>query len=184
MNYQEYQQLFDAILRGDENSYPYTDPAYLHYVRLNQARMRRWDKILHLDEALVSTIKSLDKKQNWIILTEPWCGDAAQSLPYMIALARKNELISYDLQLRDSEPFLIESYLTHGTKSIPKLIVRDEHGNDLFNWGPRPKHAQQIFDELKAVDATHEVITNALQVWYNHDKGVSICAELAALFSK
>ena len=182
MNYQTYQELFDDILSNKDPLHPYDDPAYIHYTLLNQSRMKRWDKHLELNEALVEKIKSLTSKQHWIIITEPWCGDAAHIIPFLMRLAEQNELITYDLQLRDSPPFLIESYLTGTSKSIPKLIVRNEKEVDIFTWGPRPKEAQALFNELKSKNVEFEASKIALQNWYNEDKGRSLCNELLALF--
>lgn len=182
MNYTAYKQLFDKILNDPNPPHPYDYANYVDYTRLNKSRTNRWDKQLSLDENLVSRIKQITSPQHWIIITEPWCGDAAHIVPFLIRLAEQNNLISYNIQLRDSEPFLIESYLTRGTKSIPKLIVRDENGNDLFQWGPRPKGAQELRDKMTADNADFETTKIALQNWYNQDKGVSLYKELAALF--
>ncbi len=182
MNYTAYKELFENILENLDLQHPYDDALYLDYTRLNRSRMKRWDKQLILDENLVSQIAHVTSPQHWIIITEPWCGDAAHIIPFLIKLAARNKLISYDIQLRDTKPFLIESYLTNGNKGIPKFIVRDESGNDLFDWGPRPKEAQELLDKLKADNADFETTKIALQNWYNHDKGVSLCKELKALF--
>lgn len=182
MNYIEYKQLFDTILDNPSPEYPYDDAMYQDYTKLNRSRMNRWSKQLVLDDNLVSRIKQIAAPQHWIIITEPWCGDAAHIVPFLIRIAELNDCISYDIQLRDSEPFLIESYLTNGTKSIPKLIVRDENGQDIFNWGPRPKGAQQLMDKMKAENADFETTKIALQNWYNKDKGVSIYSELIEYF--
>jgi len=181
MKYNEYKQLFDDILENPGPASPYDDEMYLNYTKLNRSRTKRWDKHLVLDEKLVAQLKQISKPQHWIIITEPWCGDAAHIVPFLIKIAEQNEMISYDIQLRDSEPFLIESYLTNGTKSIPKLIARDNDGNDLFVWGPRPQEAQNIADEMKALEADFESTKIALQKWYNDDKGRSLCRELSGL---
>ena len=182
MNYTEYKQLFDKILGNPNPAHPYDDAVYLNYTKLNRSRMNRWNKQLKLDENLVSRIKQVTSPQHWIIITEPWCGDAAHILPFLIRLAEQNNYITCDIKLRDSEPFLIENYLTNGAKSIPKLIVRNENGNDLFVWGPRPKGAQELLDKMKADNADFETTKIALQNWYNNDKGMSFCRELSAYF--
>lgn len=184
VNYQEYKDLFDAILQSDKPAYPYDDEHYINYTRLNQSRMRRWDKHGQLDKELLEQLAAISSPQHWIILTEPWCGDAAHILPFLMKMADQNALITYELQLRDSDPFLIESYLTNGTKSIPKLIVRNEAGQDLFTWGPRPKPAQEIMIKLKADNVPFDVIKEQLQQWYNQDKGRSTCLELEKLFGE
>jgi len=181
MDYTTYKSLFDTILTNPHPVYPYDNPAYLDYTRLNQSRMKRWDKQLSLDNTLISRVQNISCPQHWIILTEPWCGDAAHILPFLIRMTTYNPFISYELQLRDSEPFLIEDYLTMGAKSIPKLIARNEPGKDLFTWGPRPAGAAELMKEMKAAEADFEAIKIALQNWYNQDKGASLCRELSAL---
>lgn len=184
VNYETYQQLFDEILDKGHRPYPYNNEAYLNYTKLNRPRMKRWDKQLILDEQLAVKLKALKTSQHWIIITEPWCGDAAHSIPFLIRMAEQNNLITYDIQLRDSEPFLIESYLTNGTKSIPKLIARDSNGNDLFTWGPRPKPAQELRTTLMTSNTDLETTKIALQHWYNEDKGESLHHELTTLLSE
>ena len=184
MTYQEYHDLFDQILYSDVKCYPGYDLKYRQYTRLNQARMRRWDKQFQLDGTLVRLFKSMAQRQHWIIIAEPWCGDAAHILPFLIQLTSLNQLLSYEIQLRDSEPFEINGYLTNGTKSIPKIISRDAHGSDIFVWGPRPHSAQQLVEDMKAGKLDADSISNALQNWYNRDKGYSIGQELSGLVLK
>lgn len=181
MNYQTYLQVFDEILSASNPLPPYDNADYLEYTRLNHTRMKRWTKTLQLDDELVELIKRIKEKQHWIVIVEPWCGDVAPSLPFILRLIEQNPLLSYDLQLRDSEPFLINDYLTNGTKSIPKLVVRNEQGDDLFTWGPRPAAAQQLMDRLKAANVDFETMKIELQNWYNEDKGKSMQAELKGL---
>jgi len=181
MQYQQYQQLFNDILNSENPPQPYNDEMYFNFTKLNQSRMRRWDKQLRLEQQLTDQLKHINTAQHWIIITEPWCGDAAHIVPFLVQMASYNKLITYDIQLRDSEPFLITSYLTDGTKSIPKLIVRDHAGQDIFTWGPRPEPARDMAASLKASGAEFETIKMALQNWYNNDKGASLSKEIAEL---
>lgn len=182
MNYHQYQQLFEEVLHGENRVHPYNDHAYLSYTESNRARMKRWDQELELEEKLLEKLKGIGAPQHWIIITEPWCGDASHIIPFLVRMTEHNSFITCDIQLRDSEPFLIGSYLTNGAKSIPKLVVRDANGRDVFNWGPRPGPAQQLMDELKAAGADLETLKTALHHWYAEDKGVSLCGELTKLY--
>lgn len=176
MNYAHYQQLFDDILNSSNPQPPYDKESYLQYTKLNQSRMKRWDKHGELSAEVIAALQNISAPQHWIIITEPWCGDAAHCVPFLIRMTEQNPLITYELQLRDSAPFLIESYLTNGSKSIPKLIARDANGNDLFIWGPRPAGAEAVRLQLK--DEDFETLKIGLQNWYNADKGKEICAEI------
>ncbi len=179
MNYNEYKQLFEVILEDPDY---YSKESYTEYTRLNRSRMKRWDKLLVLDEKLSEHLIQITSPQKWIIITEPWCGDAAHVIPFLIRMTELNDLITYDIQLRDSEPFLIEDYLTNGSKSIPKLIIKDEAGNDLYVWGPRPMGVTEVLARLKAEDADAETKKIAIQNWFNADKGRSLNNELLGFF--
>lgn len=184
MNFQDYLNLFDEILTAENPQTPYDKPAYINYVKLNQSRMARWMKTMVIDPDLIDTLNDLEEPQHWIIITEPWCGDAAHNVPFLVTLAEKSPKITYEIQLRDSEPYLINEYLTNGGKSIPKLVSRDTEGVDLFTWGPRPAAAQEIFNNMKSEGAVYDEITLKLQGWYNVDKGQRVQQELLELVTR
>ncbi len=184
MNFQGYLNLFDEILSAENPQAPYDKPAYINYVKLNQSRMARWMKTLKVNPDLMDTLNDLEETQHWIIITEPWCGDAAHTLPFLVTLAEKSPKITYEIQLRDSEPYLINDYLTNGGKSIPKLVARDMEGIDLYTWGPRPVASQEIFNNMKTEGASFDEITLKLQIWYNVDKGKSVQQELLDLMAQ
>jgi thioredoxin family protein len=184
MNYTQYQNLFEEILRQPGPSSPYDDSKYIEYVRLNQARMKRWDKVLQLPDELLSGLSGIDETQHWIIITEPWCAEAAHIVPFLVKMTAVNPLITYDIQLRDSEPLLIMDYLTNGAKAIPRLIVRDTNEIDLFAWGPRPMEAQLFRNQLSAAGVDAEAIKFSLQQWYNADKGKSLNTEIMEQYTQ
>ena len=183
MKWNEYIAQFDEILEGINTETPYDNPAYLEYVKLNNSRMNRW---LKRGELLDETKKVLDKinaKQKWVLITEPWCGDAAHLAPFIEKITAYSPHIDFEVQLRDSEESEIENYLTNGGKAIPKLIARDADNNDLFVWGARPKEATELVQRQKMSEVSAEEKKAELQVWYNKDKGSSIQKELSKLLS-
>lgn len=182
MDFSTYTQYFQDILTNPQPDAPYDKPDYFNYTKLNWSRTNRWLKHGELLSEVKEAVSSITNKQNWIVITEPWCGDAAHIVPFIHLISELNPLISIDYELRDSEPFRINEYLTNGGKSIPKLIIRDEDGNDLATWGPRPSEAQLFYDELKAKNANFEEIKTELQKWYNENHGVAIQQELSQLF--
>ncbi|MCE2682781.1 MAG: thioredoxin family protein, partial [Cryomorphaceae bacterium] len=125
MTFSDYSFIFNHILTGTIQHAPYDDPHFVEYTKLNHSRMHRWEKTGKLTEECISTIQSISTPMHWILITEPWCGDAAHSVPFLAKMAEENPLIHLEIQLRDSEGSEIESYLTNGGKSIPILIVRN-----------------------------------------------------------
>lgn len=184
MNFQTYLSQFEQILNHSNPVKPYDDSDFLEYTKLNFSRTKRWLKTGKLDEETIVAVKSISKAQTWIVITEPWCGDAAHSVPFIEMIANENPLIKTIYELRDSEPSRIDEYLTRGSKSIPKLIIKDENGNDLGVWGPRPEECQAFFQKFVDDKADMNTMKEALQVWYNQNKGKGIQQELTQLILK
>jgi len=153
-----------------------------YYTRLNLSRMQRLNKKITIDEELKLAVDEFQTPQTWYILTEAWCGDAAQNIPVIAALALSNPMITVKLLLRDENPEIMDAYLTNGGRSIPKLIAVDEELNELFTWGPRPAPAQEMLTEYKANPVkSYKEFSEDIQRWYIADKTASIQKELKVL---
>lgn len=181
MNYTAYQEYQETILNRTYTDSTYDNEEYYHYAKLNITRSTRWDKTAVITAENQAILDQLTKPLHFILITEPWCGDAAHIVPVIAKIAAASPHISLDVQLRDSEPFLIDQYLTNGGKSIPILVIRDENGADLAVWGPRPEGAAKLFADMKAQEAIFDDIKTALQKWYNNDATLSIQNEIVAL---
>lgn len=181
VSWKEYLKKFDDLLSAESLPSPYDNPAYFTYLKLNASRQNRWLKKGIINQTLKEKVDRIETPQTWNIITEPWCGDAAHSIPFLILAAQNNGLITIQMVWRDTPPFMIDAYLTKGGKSVPKLVVRDTNDKDLFTWGPRPKPCQEIYLSLKEKEADFEEMKITLQQWYNKDKGQTLQSELEAL---
>lgn len=178
MTFPEYLAYFEQILASPHDYELYKNEEYFNYTKLNWSRMNRWLKRFEPNESLQNIISSITEHQHWIVITEPWCGDAAHSVAQLYQIVKTNPHIDFEIQLRDAKPYLIEDYLTDGGKSIPKLIIRNDVGHDKVIWGPRPQLLQDIFVTMKVEGKTFEEIKETMQKWYNEDKGVELQREL------
>jgi hypothetical protein len=184
MTKEAYLELFGEILNAQTNEAPYDEEHYIHYVKMNQSRQDRWLKKAALTPETTRFMQSWDVPSRWVVITEPWCGDAAHVLPFLFKMSELNENISLEIQLRDGSDSEIEKYMTNGGKAIPILVVRDEQGNDLFHWGPRPRACQQLVNETRNTGASQEDLINAIQHWYNQNKGLEIQSEITRMLSQ
>ena len=157
-------------------------PDLLHYSELNEVRMNRLEKTLKMDSEVLKTLQNLKSKQTWLVVSEGWCGDAAQILPIIKLMADSSENIDLKIVFRDENEDLINQFLTNGAKSIPKLIILNENLEVINHWGPRPEAAKNLIIDYKAkhgiVDETAKI---ALQKWYLEDKGISTQKEIVAM---
>lgn len=158
----------------------------IYYTKLNAQRSKRIGKTVKLDLDLVAKMKSLEEKQNWILITESWCGDAANGVPVLSALSELNKNIDLRIVLRDTNIELMDEFLTNGGRSIPKLIVTDQEFNVLYSWGPRPKPAQKLYDEWRNNEnkIPYKEFQVDLQKWYNQDASASMQQELIHLMNR
>lgn len=157
------------------------------YIALNLKRIQRLNKTVELSDELLDSMVSLKQKQNWLLITEPWCGDSAQSIAVVAKIAALSQgMIDLKIVLRDENPVLIEKYQTNGSKSIPKLVSFDEQGHELFAWGPRPQEAQQIFKawKINPANKTWDDFEKELHTWYAKDKTVSTQQEFLTLLKE
>ena len=142
--------------------------------------MARWDKTITISDEVKSRIQNFDRQVTWLVLTETWCGDAAHVIPIINKVAELNPNINLKLVFRDEHPELMDRFLTNGGKSIPKLIMINDHTNEVVNtFGPRPSQATAMVEDFKA---THGSLTDEfkaqLQAWYNKNKGQNIIEDL------
>jgi hypothetical protein len=151
---------------------------------LNAQRMKRIDKHLLLSPELLTSLQQVRRNLIWLVLVESWCGDGAQNVPYLAAIAAHTGYIQTWFLLRDEHPEILDTCLTNGSKAIPKLICIDaESGKELGTWGPRPKAIQDHVREYKAAysGATHDEFVLALHGWYAKDQGTSLQNEFSDL---
>ncbi len=179
-----YLKTFDDIINNPTPPVPYDNPLYYDYLKLNRSRQNRWLKTGVITEKLSDLVKAISDNMTWYIITEPWCGDAAHSVPFLYKIAALNSRISVKIIWRDTPPFMIESYLTNGGKAVPKLVARNEKGEDVFTWGPRPAPCQEIFLKLKEKEADFEEQKITLQNWYNQDKGQTLQSEFEVILEE
>ncbi len=180
MNWNTYISLFEDIIAKKNTATPYDNENFVNYVSLNLTRQNRWFKRGVILDELKEEIEKISEPQEWILISEPWCGDAAHSTPFIYMASQLNDKIDFRVNLRDGNDSLIDQYLTNGTsKSIPILVVRDKDGNDLFVWGPRPKEAQILLLQHKEDETkSNEDKKIEFQAWYNKNKGVDLQMEL------
>jgi len=182
MTFGEYELLIDRLLEEGKTTGQNQSEAMLGYGRINRQRMTRLEKTIVLPDEVRESVASNGRRQIWLILTEGWCGDAAQNIPAIEKVAGASDAIETRYILRDENLELMDAYLVDGARSIPKLIALDAESLDvLFTWGARPAAAQGLFKQRKAEGVDKPLITEELQRWYNADRGVSVMRELADL---
>lgn len=180
-SYSEYRKLVSDLLKDDKSTGNEQSAVLTNYSHLNETRMNRLEKTLKISEENVQKLESLKNDYIWLVISEGWCGDAAQLLPVFDKMVTASDgKIEMKIVLRDENEELMNLFLTNKGKAIPKLIVISrETGGGLAHWGPRPKGATDLIANYKKEHgAIDETAKTDLQLWYLHDKGLSSQEEI------
>lgn len=183
ISYPEYRKMVTTLLAEGKSTGKEQSEDLLHYSKLNEARMHRLDKTIVVKDTTIQKLHSLQKEYIWLVLSEGWCGDAAQIVPVLFKMASVSDKISLKMVFRDENEALMQLFLTNGGKAIPKLIIIEKDTLDFkTSWGPRPEGATHLIQSYKAqYGVVDETAKTELQLWYLHDKGESVQNELATL---
>lgn len=183
--YEEYRNLIDEKLPLGLTTGDSTDEGYLSHTKMNIHRMNRWDKNIELNSALKSQLENIPCPVNWLLLSEGWCGDASQNVPFLNKMAEASPNIHLRILLRDEHLDIMDQYLTNGGRAIPKLIILDQDMNEIGTWGPRPAEIQEMVRVGKHENGMDsEEIGIMVQKWYAKDKGATIEKEMMEIIAQ
>jgi thioredoxin-like negative regulator of GroEL len=179
VSYTTYRTLIKGLLVEGKSTGNEQSEALLEYSILNDKRMDRLDKTLKISEETTSALNKLTDNFTLLVLSEGWCGDAAQILPVINKIAESSSKIDLKIVCRDENEALMNQFLTNGGKSIPKVIIVNNKNEVINSWGPRPAIATKMVQDYKV---KHGVLDDNfkkdLQIWYNKDKGNSTQKDL------
>lgn len=186
--YESYRTLIDTLFAKNKTTGTDHSAVMLNYTKLNISRMKRLDKRSRLTDETIQQLAKIDRLVIWLVLTEGWCGDAAQIVPVLNHMAAINDNITLRFILRDENLEIADALLTNGARAIPKILVLDAETLEvLTTWGPRPAEMQKMVLDAKAASlatedeakrkAISEASANNLHLWYAKNKTQAIQEE-------
>lgn len=149
------------------------------YIAINQQRVKRIRKTVHLTDATQVAVETMPVGLKWLVINEHWCGDGAQILPVVEAVERAaGGKVEVRAVFRDQNLEVMDAFLTNGTRSIPKVVGMDAEGRVYGTFGPRPEEASDLVKEIKADPVRAHTYSEVLHKWYAADKQQAIQREL------
>ncbi len=118
-----------------------------------------------------------------LVMAEDWCGDGANTLPYLAKLVDEAGGLELRVLRRDEYPEVMDRYLTGAARAIPIVIALDESFHELGHWGPRPAELQHWLLEERHSMPKDQIYPQARR-WYARDKGQSTLREVLALVTE
>lgn len=182
MSYFEYSDLVHSLMEKGRTTGADQSADILKYARQNVRRMEEVFSAVEILPEVSAIIQQISIPQTWYVLTEGWCGDAAQILPVIHSMSEANEAIEIMILLRDENLSLMDLYLQDGKRSIPKLIAVDKRSSmELFSWGPRPVDLQILLDDWVRRQLSFDEMNTYLHAWYDEDKTMNTQREIVEL---
>lgn len=181
LSFEEYLQLTKDIV---EEKIPrtgiYMADNTFRYTRSNLERMQKVLDTIVLTQKLYNLLSDLHENWIWLIITEPWCGDASWGVPALCMIASASHKIDFRILLRDKHPEIIQHYQTAGSDSIPKLICLRKHDLQVLGtWGPRPKQLHEMVLKFKdAANFDYRESVRQLHSWFENDMTKSTQQEI------
>lgn len=182
--YAAYRLMIHQLHEKNKVTGPKQSQALFEYSRLNEQRMNRLDKHFAVRPDLSKAVIGVKKKYTWLVITEGWCGDAAQLLPAIEKMSFLNYNISTRYILRDEHTDIMDMFLVNNTRAIPVLVCIDENHQVIWHWGPRPLAGQLIIDACKKKGMDSEASKEELHTWYAQDKLEAFQTEIIKLVKK
>jgi len=180
-----YQDYFNSIIQMvNDKTTSGTDQSEerIELTKLNMHRMKRInDASINIDNI------NLSKSIGVAILTEAWCGDSAQNVPWLEHFLNAfNPKIESFYFFRDEHPDLMNQFLTNGSRSIPKAVFFEKsNGNILATWGPRPTEIKNWLAEFRTNNP--EIPKHDWEIelhkYYTKNKGEAIIQDLKEIIS-
>src|SRR5687767_7165739 len=82
-SYSEYRKLVTDLLSEGKSTGDQQSESLTHYTSLNEARMNRLEKTIKISDETLEKLQNLNNNYIWLVISEGWCGDAAQILPIL-----------------------------------------------------------------------------------------------------
>jgi len=99
------------------------------------------------DQAFFDSLNHRDDLR-CLILAAEWCGDVVRNVP-VVFRALENTGIPVEVLIMEEHMDVMDQFLTMGGRAIPIVIFTDTGGHVLGQWGPRPKHVQEVMIKFK-----------------------------------
>lgn len=183
ISWDQYYAVAQAYAESEDKPELYRNEKMLRYLRENIGRIDHIRKTITIESKLYNALTAVKTDLIWLVLTEPWCGDASQVVPVLYTIASCSEHISFRILQSDAHPDVMSAYLTDGSRSIPKLIcLRADTLEELGTWGPRPASLQKIVLANKDdASLSFGAKVRMVHAWYEEDKTASIQDEFIDL---
>lgn len=171
MTWESYNSLLERLMTENKTTGPDQSEQMINFARLNLQRMRRIGKTVQVQPDVKTQLAAITRRLTLLFITEGWCGDAAQTLGVINAMAAEIPHADVKVILRDEHTAVMDHFLTNGGRAIPIVVLLDADTLEVLGkWGPRPVALQQLIAQWKEQGLQKEQFIEKVHTWYAADK--------------
>jgi len=126
---------------------------------------------------LLARAAALRRSWQLLVLSDDWCGDSLNTLPYLARLVEQIPQLDLRILPRDTNLDLMDSHLTGTSRSIPVVMALDAASCERGWWGPRPTELQ-AWVRSQGMTLPKEERYKYVRMWYARDRGRTAIEEL------
>jgi Thioredoxin len=159
--------------------------SYQAFLKDVRARRDEWREISSRPWAIKYDIDTRRYvPQRLLIVTEDWCSDSVQTVPYIHSALKERQWIMIRIVNSTVGRPIMEAHRTPDDRAAtPTVVALDEHNRFVGAWVERPAELQALVLEQQKVRMRREV-TEIKTKWYEKDAGRSTVSEVMDLFAK
>lgn len=157
---------------------------------LGKASARRDEWTTRYRDAAVSTelvqrARALPVRRRLLVIAEDWCGDSAQSVPYLAKLvdAAPDTLEMRIVNSKVGRPVMDAHPTPDGRGATPTVVVLTAEGTPIAAWSERPAQLEAWSIEQRKVLSQRE-LHDRMAKWYADDAGQSALGEIMAILAR
>ncbi len=159
---------------------------YHGYVAVAKKNVDLWNvlyRTLPMPQRFVDRARAVPGTWHLLALSEDWCGDAVNTIPLIARLVEQVPSLDLRILARDQNLDVMAAHLTNGTKSIPVVMILDEHFVERGRWGPRPMELQSwVLSD--GVQLPKDDRYRSTRQWYARDRGETTLEEVVSLLER
>ena len=133
---------------------------------------------------LLERAQAVDGSWRILAVTEDWCSDSANTMPFLAHLASGVEGLEFRVVSRAVGASLMAAHPTpDGREAIPTVVLLDSDGDEVGAWVERPAELQEWWIENPDGLGEEEQVEQKI-AWYTEDGGATTLAEVVDLLEK
>lgn len=162
---------------------PFTDFLSSATSRQEEWRSRYRDAVVSAE--LVARARALPGRHRLLVVAEDWCGDSAQTVPYLEKLVEASpDTLELRIVRAKIGRAVMDAHPTpDGRGATPTVAVLGADGGLVGAWSERPAELEAWSIEQRKVLSQRE-LHDRIAKWYAEDAGRSALSEILALITR